>query len=82
MMSNLPYKQLIIKKYVEGPIHVAMTNDEVEEHIKTASLSSEEKEKINLLFFSQYDHLYEVVKCSTYFEYIEEEWVPLNNISK
>ena len=76
-------KTLLIKtKAINEKIHVAMTSEELENYFNNNNLTLERKEKLRHIYFSQWDHLYEIIKCEWYSDISFENLVELKTILK
>ncbi len=76
-------KTLLIKtKAINEKIHVAMTSEELENYFNNNNLTLERKEKLRHIYFSQWDHLYETIKCEWYSDISFENLVELKTILK
>ena len=73
-------KTLLIRKLFEGDIHVALTSKEIDEIYKNNNISKEEKHILRHLFFAQFDHLYETIKCDWYSDISPENLVELKTL--
>lgn len=73
-------KTLLIRKLFEGDIHVALTSKEIDEICKNTNVTKEERHRLTLIFFSQFEHLYETIKCDWYSDISPENLVELKTL--